>query len=337
MSLLNVTNKISMGLLTMLGLRRRVIWDKQTLIDELLDSPLQFIILRFYLIVLWLRGTPVRPPPNKPAIKVVCLSDTHDEIVPDVPDGDLLIHAGDLTSGGTAADIQRQFDWLASLPHRHKVVICGNHDSYFDLNSRKDEDFLGNQKVKFNSLIYLERKSVTLSFKGGRKLNIYGAPDLPECGGSENAFQYNREENPWRNKIPFDTDILVTHTPPKHHLDLELGCDGLLEEVWRIKPKLHVFGHVHCGRGKQAVYWGDCQAALESLMSRKKKGPIRGLLPNWGWVDAVQVIVYGIHDVLWHWLMLGNKKGDGCMMINAGCQDGIKGRLTKKTPFTVEI
>lgn len=53
--------------------------------------------------------------------------------------------------------------------------------------------------------------------------------------------------------IPSDTDILVTHTPPVGHGDLccsgvRAGCVELLSTVQnRVKPKYHVFGHIHEG------------------------------------------------------------------------------------------
>ncbi len=176
-----------MGLLVNLGLRRRLKWEPRTVLDWFLESPVQGIIYFLYPIVLWLRGNPVKPPKNRTPIKIVCLSDTHDSIVQNVPDGDLLIHCGDMTNDGTAASIQKQIDWLASLPHQHKIVVCGNHDSWFDLNSRTEEDTLGHRSVDLKTLHYLERKSIRLSFRGGRRLNIYGAPEIPQCGGSEMA------------------------------------------------------------------------------------------------------------------------------------------------------
>lgn len=83
-------------------------------------------------------------------------------------------------------EIQQQLDWLASLPHREKIFIAGNHDSYFDVKSRKEEDKKG-RKLNFRNLHYLENKAVTLKFKGGRKLNFYGSPDIPQCGGNDFA------------------------------------------------------------------------------------------------------------------------------------------------------
>jgi hypothetical protein len=125
-----------MGLFQAIGVRRQTPWDSPTWLDEILNSPLQAIVLRIYLIILWIRGKPVRPPKDKTPIKVVCLSDTHEGVVENIPDGDLLIHAGDLVNDGTALSIQKQIDWLASLPHRHKYLVTGNHDSWFDQNSR---------------------------------------------------------------------------------------------------------------------------------------------------------------------------------------------------------
>ena len=82
--------------------------------------------------VLYSSGAPLRAPdlPEQP-IKVVCVSDTHNQ-TPALPDGDLLVHAGDLTERGTFAEMQTQLDWLNQQPHLRKVVIAGNHDRILD-------------------------------------------------------------------------------------------------------------------------------------------------------------------------------------------------------------
>jgi predicted MPP superfamily phosphohydrolase len=159
-------------------------WDPPTPLDSFLDSPLRALVALVYAVLLTLRGAPFKPPRNKPTIKVVCISDTHTNTL-DVPSGDVLIHAGDLTNAGTVQEIQAQLDWLAALPHREKIVIAGNHDSYFDSKSRKGEDL--NKTLDFKGIHYLENQSVTLKFKGGRRLNFYGSPDIPQCGGSDFA------------------------------------------------------------------------------------------------------------------------------------------------------
>jgi len=225
-----------MGILQTLHLRRPEIWERPTILDTLLLSPaglLRYLVAFLYRFVLLpLRGAPFHPPWDKAPIRVVCLSDTHDNILDPkkIPDGDLLIHCGDLTQDGTAQSIQKQIDWLSSLPHRHKVFVSGNHDSWFDPNARRAVDRVngdgattttdgdrdhggrggsverrrgreggrvngngtgknhgGVGGVDFKGMHYLENSSITLEFKDGRKLNIYGSPALPECGDSSNA------------------------------------------------------------------------------------------------------------------------------------------------------
>ncbi|KAB5536034.1 calcineurin-like phosphoesterase [Coniochaeta sp. 2T2.1] len=321
-----------MGLLQALRLRRRSVWDPPTALDIFLSSPLQWAMSRIYHLILLLRGAPFRPSKeHRRPIRVVCLSDTHDRVVSDVPDGDLLIHAGDLTTEGTAADVQKQIDWLASLPHRHKVVVAGNHDSWFDESARRAEDRReGGKEVDLKGVEYLQDRLVTLEFEGGRILNVYGAGDIPQCGGASFAFQYPRDETPWDGRIPMETDVLVTHGPPRYHMDLNLGCAGLLTEVWRVKPKLHVFGHVHWGHGRESVFFDSCQKAYEELMSRPKKGPLYDLFPNSNWREALKIVRYGISSLLWKWLMAGPGSNNAGLMINAAQIYGNTGKLGNK-------
>ena len=171
-----------MGFLRWIGLRRRSQWEPLTLLDHLLSSPIIFLISLFYRLVLFLRGQPFHPPPGRNPVRVVCISDTHDQTV-SIPPGDVLIHAGDLTNSGTARDIQVQLDWLKAQPHPVKVVIAGNHDSWFDTRSRLDEDRKTGAHVNLDGLIYLESELTVQEIKG-RKIAIFGVPDIPECGPS---------------------------------------------------------------------------------------------------------------------------------------------------------
>lgn len=171
-----------MGLLQAIGLRRRIQWERLTLIDHLLLSPLTYIVIQIYHILIWLRGKPFQPPRNKQPVRVICISDTHDQTV-DVPPGDILIHAGDLTNEGTVSDIQKQLDWLKRLPHAVKIVVCGNHDNYFDPSSRRDVDIKSKTKPDFGDILYLEG-SMTVQQVKDRKISIFGAPDIPQCGSN---------------------------------------------------------------------------------------------------------------------------------------------------------
>lgn len=236
-----------------------------------------------------------------------------------IPNGDLLIHAGDLTNDGTLEDIQKQIDWLNSLPHKEKIVICGNHDSYFDPSSRKAEDRAGKKHLIWpKNVHYLQHQSLVLKFRGGRKLNFYGSPDSPQCGGSDFAFQYSEDQaiERWKDTIPLDTDVLITHTPPKHHLDIGNGCPGLLEEIWKVKPRLHVFGHVHTGHGRQSVWWDQGQASYERVLSRKG-GIISDFFAVFQWIDGMRVIWHGVRGILWQKLMVRRTGNSGGLLVNA--------------------
>jgi predicted phosphodiesterase len=110
--------------------------------------------------------TPERksPPIVNRRVRVVCISDTHElhrELA--LPDGDLLIHAGDFTFWNHASKINDFNDWLGELPHRYKVVIPGNHDRAF------------NQDPQFREMI---TNAVLLINQGVRLcgLNIWGSP-----------------------------------------------------------------------------------------------------------------------------------------------------------------
>lgn len=169
-----------MGLLVWLGLRRRSEWEPPTLLDQIFSSPVCLFVSAFYRTVLFLRGRPFHPPRNRPPVRVVCISDTHDQTV-SVPPGDVLIHAGDMVDSGLAADIQRQLDWLKAQPHPVKIVVAGNHDSWFDPGSRAEKDIRSGAWLDMQGLIYLEGESTEHVIRG-RKIHIFGAPDIPRCG-----------------------------------------------------------------------------------------------------------------------------------------------------------
>jgi len=202
----------------------------------------------------WRRAIPIQP--TSP-ITVVCISDTHNTQV-NIPSGDVLIHAGDLTNSGTLEELQATLKWLRLLPHPYKVIIGGNHDLILDILATEEEN-----PTDWSGLIYLNNSSVTIRCDSGRELKIYGSPMTPRHGNG--TFQYPRMQDIWKGLLPDDIDILVTHGPPKAHLDLgDLGCEFLLAELWRIQPRLHVFGHIHAGYGQEWVQYDGLQRAYEA-------------------------------------------------------------------------
>ena len=62
------------------------------------------------------------PPPSDEWTRFVCISDTHSRTF-DVPDGDVLLHSGDLTNTGTVEDFKKTMGWLYSLPHKIKMLV----------------------------------------------------------------------------------------------------------------------------------------------------------------------------------------------------------------------
>lgn len=202
---------------------------------------------------------PVRPD----AVRFVCVSDTHNSIAQmrhKIPPGDVLIHAGDFTRRGLVAEVV-EFDlFMAQLPHRYKLVIAGNHELSFDpATTGYWEDFVvGNfahstpqdkarhAKRFLTHCTYLEDSQAIVY-----GIKVYGSPWQP-CYHNW-AFNLVRGQpllDFW-NRIPDDTDVLVTHTPPVGHGDLciynrHVGCVELLSVVQRrVRPRYHVFGHIH--------------------------------------------------------------------------------------------
>lgn len=109
--------------------------------------------------------------------------------------------------------------------------------------------------LDWGDMIYLWSSSITLSFPWDRSLGIYGSPLTPLYGIS--AFQHLPSEDVWTEKIPLHIDIILTHDPPRGHLDgcMKSGSAFLTQEVVRVRPRLVVYGHIHVGHGiEESVY-----------------------------------------------------------------------------------
>ncbi|XP_071057439.1 metallophosphoesterase domain-containing protein 1 [Onthophagus taurus] len=221
-------------------------------------------------------------PPNDNQIRFVCMSDTHSlvhNIKYDIPDGDVFIHAGDFSRCGHIDEVKEFNKWIGTLPHKHKIVISGNHELSFDPkfidvfkkkfepSSRHREIFhcpsygKGEDDIKeavhtenirhyLTNCTYLEDAGLELY-----GIKIYGTPWQPSFGNWGFNLERGSECLQKWNLIPENTDILITHTPPVGHGDLvcsgiRAGCVELLTTVQeRVKPKYHIFGHIHEGYG----------------------------------------------------------------------------------------
>ncbi len=129
--------------------------------------------------------------------RIVCISDTHNRQESfDVPEGDLLIHAGDLTGRGTEAEVEAAVEWLESLPHRDKILIAGNHDFYFERENAR-------ARALVREAVYLQDSEITV-----QGLRIWGSPWQPWFG--DWAFNLPRGQKlheKWE-RIPEGIDIL---------------------------------------------------------------------------------------------------------------------------------
>ena len=202
---------------------------------------------------------PTSPDTPKPPghTRVVCLSDTHDKTDNlKVPLGDILIHAGDFTQKGLPREVTKFNDFLRSLPHKYKIVIAGNHDISFEADEyaaslwrqfshpEKYDSIAVKRSLK--DCIYLEDCGVEVM-----GLKIFGSPWQPEF----HKWGFNLPRGApilakW-DQIPEGVDILITHGPPIGQRDqtfdgIRSGCVELLTTVReRVKPRYHVFGHIH--------------------------------------------------------------------------------------------
>lgn len=179
-------------------------------------------------------------------MKIVIISDSHGKHKQlALPDADMIIHCGDMTTRGYEYEIQNFMKWYSSLnQYSYKICCAGNHDWLYETNS-----MLAKSLVPEN-VVYLEDSSVEIE-----GIKFYGTPVQKIFYN----WAFNRPESTlikhWQ-AIPDDTDVLITHSPPYMIGDYvprsmqHEGSPSLYEEITkRIKPKLSVFGHIHAGYG----------------------------------------------------------------------------------------
>ncbi|KAI9674556.1 MAG: hypothetical protein M1822_009051 [Bathelium mastoideum] len=226
--------------------------------------------------------------------RIVCVSDTHNSSPKDggwkLPKGDVLIHAGDLTNQGTLSELQKALTWIEDADFEAKIVIAGNHDITLDQRFYAQHwQFFHNQSpqdaakchallAESPSISYLNHSSAHIRLTGPSgpqtHFSIFGSPYIPSCGRW--AFGYNDDAEAARlwADIPQETDITVTHTPPRGlgdktpELNSFVGCPELRRALGRVRPRLAICGHVHGGRGALRAKWDstDGETAQEEYI-----------------------------------------------------------------------
>jgi len=182
-----------------------------------------------------------------------CISDLHG-FFPELEGGDLLIIAGDMTARGTAKEYMDFFAWFKWQDYRKKIFIGGNHDSFF-------QQCIPTSEAKMMGVH--DDDHFDYLFDSGTEfegLKIWGSPwSLWFKGVNPKCTAFMGSEDDLEKKfalIPEDTDILITHSPAYGILDgvtnfsygKSYWCGS--KSLWghiknRIKPKLHIFGHIH--------------------------------------------------------------------------------------------
>jgi len=173
-------------------------------------------------------------------MRIVAVADTHlyhDQLV--VPSGDIFVHAGDLCRFGDLEELEEAARWIRSLPHRYKIVVAGNHDWAFVHHPAEARALLG------AGVDYLQDSGVAIG-----ALTFWGSPWQPAF----HDWAFNLPRGPalaekWA-AIPEGVDVLITHSPPagvgdRSWSEERHGCKDLHERVRHVKPRLHLFGHIH--------------------------------------------------------------------------------------------
>lgn len=184
---------------------------------------------------------------DKP-LTCVCISDTHGlhEDLPMLPEGDVLIHAGDCLGTGSVKSFESFAQWFESQPHRHKILVAGNHDRAICERPELITTLLPTS-------IYLQDRGIEINgFK------FWGSPWTPTFHHWHFMLDRGAELKERWQQIPEDTDVLITHGPPHRVGDTVpmptgnqyVGCEDLLIRTDQLRLKAHVFGHIHEGYGQ---------------------------------------------------------------------------------------
>ncbi len=205
-------------------------------------------------------------------MQIVCLSDTHGlhRRIKNIPESDIIIHAGDISNYGEEHQVEDFLKWFSALPHQHKIFVAGNHDFFFE---REPENYI--KKIIPDNVIYLNDSGCEIN-----GIHFWGSPITPEfMDWAFNRARGAEIQKHWK-LIPKNTDILITHGPPFGKLDAnannyKTGCEALLKTVSSIKPKYHIFGHIHEAYG--IAYNEDTTFVNSSILDehyRIKNAPV---------------------------------------------------------------
>ena len=184
-------------------------------------------------------------------MKIVCISDTHTKHkqIPEdwFPEGDVIVHAGDISSMGYLHEIEEFCKWYSKMPYPYKILIAGNHDWGFQTKPQEVKEILD----RYPEITYLQDSGTEI-----RGVKFWGSPWQPEfCDWAFNLKRGPQILERWK-QIPEDTRVLITHGPVQGRCDMTMsgefvGCEMLEMELHtRLNVELHVCGHIHSAHGE---------------------------------------------------------------------------------------
>lgn len=182
-------------------------------------------------------------------MKLVVISDTHgyhDQLTNKLPDGDVLIHCGDVSRRSDEQSVVDFARWFEQQPFDHKICIAGNHDKFMSAKWFPNSTYLQDSGCEIDGV------------------KFWGSPWTPTF--FDWYWMKDRGEEIARvwQKIPDDIDVLMTHGPPaglgvlsaahRHgSAPIDVGCEDLRSRVDQLKPEVHCFGHIHEGYGCKKI------------------------------------------------------------------------------------
>jgi Icc-related predicted phosphoesterase len=180
---------------------------------------------------------------------ITAISDTHTQHHKlNLPAGEMLIHAGDISSRGSEHEVLDFIEWFGEQDFKYKIFIAGNHDFFFEKFTKQEID-----KLLPKGVIYLQDSGVEIE-----GIKIWGSPISPWF--FDWAFNRHRGEDIAKHwaLIPKDTDVLITHGPVFNVLDEtiggeKVGCKDLLKTLIDLQLKAHICGHIHEAYGMQEI------------------------------------------------------------------------------------
>lgn len=209
-------------------------------------------------------------------MRIILIADTHGlhyALKGRLPEGDILIHAGDCTNIGSQNDVREFVEWFQNLKgFDTKIFIAGNHDWAFERKPAWLKTYINDENLSQSDCVYLEEEEFIIdSPEFSRPVKFYGCPYQPRFLNW--AFNVDRDKmfHHWV-KVPQDTTVLITHTGPQGIRDYTIynepqGCASLRYYVEQIKPALNVFGHIHEAYG--AMLLGDTMFVNASTCTRQ--------------------------------------------------------------------